>query len=323
MKTKSLAVLVVALLFGGVAAAGTTANWVAPPDASYYPVGTLVSPTGIASGVGSSGGAGLDLALVIDTSGSMSWSSKIATAKTAANALVDALPVDTTSVGIARFASSAYTVLGLTPLNPSKSSVTSAINSLGAGGGTNIGAGVAEGETIINAGHTSGRTKMQVVLSDGVGLYSSQAAAAYTNSGIITHAVGVPGHDAAQMQQVATDGHGIYTSVSDMSDLESLFNGTGGNLVGLDHIDVTLPDGTFLGDYATDGVGNFILNPYALAAGANVFHVHAVGSDGTTADADLTLYGRVPDGTIPAPGALLLGSFGMGLVGWLRRRRTV
>jgi len=322
VKALLLGALAFTVMFvGTVANAATSVSWLSPADGSTYATGTNVSPTGQASGVGGTGGTGLDLVLVIDVSGSMGWygNAGLNAAIAAANALVASLPAATTSVGIVQFNSSASpnVPLGLTPVSTGLGTITSAINGLSAGGSTNIGAGVSAGATTLLAGHTAGRNMMQVVLSDGVGSYSGQAATAYS-SGIVTHAVGVPGHNAAQMQQVATDGGGVYTNVTSLADLTSLFDGTGGNLVGLQNVDVTLPDGTLLTNVATDGLGNFSVGPYALAAGANVFTANATGTDGTTASSTLTLYGQGGSTSVPEPGSLAL--LGLGLLGLVGAR---
>ncbi len=313
---KLITCFVLLALISGAAKADITASWLAPPDGSSYLVGTNVNPNGNANASGQAGGSGLDLALVIDTSGSMNYTLPNY-AKPAAKSLVAALPQDTSSVGVVGFASSAYTQIGLTPLVPNKPLVDSAIDSLSAGGGTNIGAGVSQGTLVLTTGHTSGRQMMQVVLSDGYGSYSGQAASAYSTYGIVTHTVGVPGHDPTLMQQVATDGHGVYTNVSDLSTLEGIFDGTAGNLVGVDQVDVLLPDGTWLVDYGTDGLGNFTLPNWAITLGANTFTVNAYDSLGNMDTADLTLYGT----PIPAPGAFLLGSIGLAVANWRLKRR--
>lgn len=65
-----------AVLFAGAGAmADVSVVWTAPANGTVYPVGTLVNPVGAATATGSIGGTGgLDLALVLDSSGSMTTS---------------------------------------------------------------------------------------------------------------------------------------------------------------------------------------------------------------------------------------------------------
>lgn len=56
-----------------------------------------------------------------------------------------------------------------------------------------------------------------------------------------------------------------------------------------------------------------------LAAGAHNLTVQGNGAGGVPAG----FYTQLTSVTIPAPGAIVLGSIGAGLVGWLRRRRSL
>jgi len=250
----------------------------------------------------------------------------------AALALVAGLPSATSSVAIVRFSHTPSLALPLTPVDGDLSAIHAAIVGTGASGRTNIGKGIsAATSTLTGTRHTPGRTRMMVVISDGEtssGSSSGDLADAAVLLGVDTiHAIGVPGHRVETMRGIVdgaddvfgtADDHGISMSGS-LAALEALFNGTGGNLVGLDSIDVILPDGNMLTDYPTDGLGNFELPEWVMLPGANTFDVVAYGTDGTKASAFLTLYGTsngVPDGGTTA---LLFGS-ALGLLSLLKRK---
>ncbi len=318
------------LSMGSMSMAATSVSWLTPPDGTHFLAGTTQTLTGQAAGQGQTGGTGLDLVLVMDSSGSM-WGSGITAQQNAANAMITALPQSTTSVAIVSFSSSATTRLGLTALDGTNTSLHTAVNGIAAGGGTAIHAGIGRADEVLGTATDANRLQAMVVMSDGgstVSLADSSADAAMLSNTEAIHSVGMGTNFSAAALQAAVNGaDDIYGNTDDygsfvganFASLVGLFTGSTGNLVGLDYIDITLPDATVLSNYATDGFGNFSLD-YSLAVGANVFSVTAYGDDGTSATAEWTLYGDTANNQIPEPSTVLL--FGVGLAGLVVRARS-
>jgi Mg-chelatase subunit ChlD len=118
-------------------------------------------------------GTPLDVALVLDRSGSMEFlgtdpEQPMTDAKTAAKVFMDNL-VSNAQVGVVSFASDHRVDIGLTLLNSSdgKALVRNAIDGIYATGGTAIGDGLADANNMLIGGRVDAR-KITILLTDGV-----------------------------------------------------------------------------------------------------------------------------------------------------------
>jgi Mg-chelatase subunit ChlD len=327
----------------GSAMAATSVSWTNPANGTTYALPANVQPQGVASATGTSG-IGLDLALVLDSSGSMRLNETIGMEtksrgdwqKEFAKDLVASLPADTTSVAVIEFDGDADTVQSLLALTPAANitAINNAIDSVDESGSTNIGTGIDEARAELTGGSADpSRAQMMVVFSDGesFGSPGENADSAVAAGVEAIHSVGLPGHSVSTMQAIVNgaddayntgDDHGTYTDGSNLQDLKDIFSGTGGNLVDIDRVEITLPNGMVLnsadGDLSVGALGNFqVPAPYwDMQLGANTFMATAYGTDGTMASAALTLNG-VDGGAPPVPEPATVMLLGFGLLGIL------
>ena len=300
-------------------------DWTAPDDSALFQIGQTVTPIGNANAFGGSTGTGLDLGLVLDGSGSMGAGTNVpgrdrqSFQQEAAKALVDSVPAGSTSISITEFGGSGTVVQSLSSVQANQASLKSSIDTVTSSAfATNIPSGIVTSQNDVNSNATSGRSRQMVVLSDGFssGDPGDAAADAVASGFDAVHSVLLPGGDEDTMEDIATQGSGIFNDATDISQLIGLFDGTGGSLVGLDRVEVETPDGTIIQNALTSGVGDFAALAYALEPGDNTWTATAFATDGIQASADLTLT------AVPVPGALPLMATAVGGIAYWRRRQA-
>lgn len=178
----------------------------------------------------------VSLTFVIDTSGSMDMENRLELVKAALGLLVSRLRADD-SVAIVTFGDSANVILNPTSA-AEPGAILSAINGLGAGGSTNVQAGLELGYDMAALGHRSGALDRVVLASDGVanvGLTDADSILARidreVDAGVelVSIGVGMGNFNDVLLEQLANRGNGFYAYVNDRVEAERLF---GTELVG-------------------------------------------------------------------------------------------
>ena len=162
----------------------------------------------------------LDLALVLDSSGSMAWNDPTGLRRTAAKNFVDALlPQDRAAV--VDFDFDATVQQGLTSDKPA---VKAAIDRVDDSGGTNIAAGVSAGNQVLLANGDPSRARMMILLTDGEGYYDPYLTAQAAQAGITIYTIGLGSSvDTALLSGIAAATGGRFHAVATAEQLPEVF----------------------------------------------------------------------------------------------------
>lgn len=186
--------------------------------------------------VPSTGGptSNLDVAFVIDTSGSMGNSDPTRLRVAAAKLFVDAMR-QSDRAAVVGFSSFATTYLSLTSLDTSENValIKSKLDLTGvASGGTDITDAVNTGRAVLMAGATAGRPRIAILLTDGLSGYDPAATAAALADNVVVYTIGLgAGVDAELLQGIADGTGGRYLHLDQASQLPPIYAELASDLV--------------------------------------------------------------------------------------------
>jgi hypothetical protein len=169
----------------------------------------------------------IDTAVVLDSSGSMSWNDPGGARRTAGKAFVDAL-LGGDRIAVVDFDSWATVLQALTT---DHDAAKAAIDMIDDDGGTDIGAGLQAALDHLDALAEPGRARVVVLLTDGEGSYSSSLTTRARDSGTVVYTVGLGSSvDENLLASIASGTGGTYFQVENADDLIETFGRIGTDL---------------------------------------------------------------------------------------------
>ena len=245
--------------------------------------------------------APISLAVVLDTSGSMSGA-KIEDAKRSVLRLISDMR-DEDEIAVIRYSDTSEVIQPLARLGNVRESLAARVRQLEAGGGTNIPAGLSQGlRSLDEAGEgtrTNRRVRRIVLVSDGLDSTRAQAeslARASFSSGITVSSLGIGlDFDEGYMGAVAQSGHGNFAFINDGSSLAGFLKReleqTATTTIENARVKLQLPDGVRFvsatgADASFDG-SSVELRLGSLFAGDERRVVVELAADGTSPAADV------------------------------------
>ena len=163
----------------------------------------------------------IDVALIIDSSGSMIWNDPQDLRKEAAKIFVDTAQ-NNDQIAIVDFDSWSHLRWPLQPLTENRDSIKSAVDLINSSGGTSLSAGLIEGYNQLNSS-TQTYKKAAVFLTDGVGSYSNEAEL-YKNYCWPIYTIGLGySTNPALLQSIADTTGGKYFALTDPDQLKNVY----------------------------------------------------------------------------------------------------